>query len=109
LESIPRAVYQHLWPNEAAPSNPTQLAKLLGVKQNTLQGWYTKMPADRRKQVGERYGFTPLLRWSFQTDTCQKFKDLYELYWKTRLSKLPITTLASGSSNPTTIASIATS
>ena len=80
--SIPRAVFQRLWPDAAAPSNTAELAKALGVAGNTLRGWYTKMPADRRDQVAKRYGFTTDLRRSWDEDMCHKFKERYERHWR---------------------------
>jgi hypothetical protein len=71
-QSIPRAVFQRLWPGDAAPSNPTQLAKALGVGHNSLRGWYASMPADRQEQVAVKYGFTSGLRQSWAEDACQQ-------------------------------------
>ena len=79
--SIPRAVFQHLWPDDAAPSNPTQLAKALGVGHASLQSWYTKIPQDRQEQIAVTFGFTPSLRRSWEEETCHKFKDDFELHW----------------------------
>ena len=81
-QSIPRAVFQRLWPNDAVPSNPTQLAKALGVQHSSLRGWYASMPADRQEQVAVKFGFTSDLRRSWVADACRKFKELYELHWK---------------------------
>ena len=86
-QSIPRAVFQRLWPNDAAPSNPNQLAKALGVAKSSLRGWYVSMPADRQEQVAVKYGFTSDLRRSWADDACQTFKELYELHWKPLLTK----------------------
>ena len=87
MESIPRAVHQYLWPNDAAPSNPTQLANALGVGKTSLRGWYTSMPADRQEQIAVRYGLTSDLRRSWAEDACQKFKELYELHWRPMLTR----------------------
>jgi hypothetical protein len=86
--SIPHAVFRHLWPDTAAPSNSTELAKALGVARSTLRGWYAKMPADRRDQLAKTYGVTSDLRRSWDEDACQKFKERYERYeryWRTIL------------------------
>jgi hypothetical protein len=86
-QSIPRAVFQRLWPDDAVPSNPTQLANALGVGKTSLRGWYTSMPADRQEQIAVRYGFTSDLRRSWAEDACQKFKELYELHWRPMLTR----------------------
>jgi hypothetical protein len=87
--SLPREVFQHLWPGDAAPSNPTQLAKALGVGQSSsLRSWYTKMPPGRQEQIAVRYGFTPDLRRSWEIESCHRFKDRFELHWNPILIEL---------------------
>jgi len=86
-EPIPRQVFRHLWPSLPAPANPTQLAKAMDVKHNTLQGWYENMPAKRQDLLAEKYGFTPAIRQSWNKDDCAKFKRVYEEHWQPQLAR----------------------
>ena len=89
-EAVPRQVFCHLRGRDA-PSNPTQLAKEMGREQNTLQGWYMKMPAYQQDLLAKKYGFdTPTstsLMESWHGDDCETFKRKYEEHWKPVLSK----------------------
>src|SRR6266480_4180425 len=80
--SFPRAVFGHLWSDDPTPANPTELARVLGVGQSTLQACYTKMPAAREEQLAMRYGFTIELRQSWRDDPCPRFKEHFEAHWK---------------------------
>src|SRR5262245_11909327 len=85
-ELIPRQVFRHLSPNsKLVPANPTQLAEVMGVKQQSLQGWYQKMPLDQQDRLAEKYGFTDAIRQSWREDDCRTFVEIYEKYWKPQL------------------------
>jgi hypothetical protein len=108
-QSMPRGVFQHLWPDDAAPSNPTQLARALGVGQSSsLRSWYTKMPPGRQEQIAVRYGFTPDLRRSWEEESCHRFKDRFEQHWNPILMELQRTGGTATSDSTTTSRAIAT-